>query len=78
MEEPLRRLCAFSPFFEGGECDTVVQYAACPFELSSFLPSLFSEGGWGLMEGRGAQFDSDYSGGDGASYFFLFGGESVL
>ncbi len=55
----------------GGECDTVVQYAACPLNFVVTSSRGVIDGG------RGAQFDSDYSGGDGASDFFLFGGESV-
>lgn len=58
MEEPLRRLCAFQK-----GCDTLVQYAACS------LNSVFCSYG-GRRRGDKAQFDSDYSGGDGASTFF--------
>lgn len=59
MGEPLRRLCACFSLFLGGTGDTLVQYAAC---LSVFL----------CEEEPVAQFDSDYSGGEGASiYFFL-------
>ena len=58
MGEPLRRLCASFPLL-GETGDTLVQYAAC---LSVFL----------CEEEPVAQFDSDYSGGEGASiYFFL-------
>lgn len=50
--------------------DTLVQYAACSsfaFLLCSFGPQGWEGEGEG---GRWAQFDSDYSGGDGASLFF--------
>lgn len=52
MGEPLRRLCAFFLFLGSG--DTLVQYAACLF-------------GFPLRGEPVAQFDSDYSGGEGAS-----------
>lgn len=50
-------VCLFFPFW-GGTGDTLVQYAAC---LSVFL----------CEEEPVAQFDSDYSGGEGASIYLI-------
>ena len=48
--------------------DTLVQYAACLFGFVFFFP-------FGLEEiFRVAQFDSDYSGGEGASLHLFFAG----
>ena len=46
---------------EDCDLDTLVQCVAC---LLAFLAVLYRDG-----EGRGVQFDSDYSGGEGASPF---------
>ncbi|PWY85319.1 hypothetical protein BO83DRAFT_4899 [Aspergillus eucalypticola CBS 122712] len=68
MGESLRRLCVHSATFDR-VCDTLVQYAACRF----LFPPRCSPPLWGVgWRGRMGlvSFDSDYSGGGGASLLF--------